>query len=163
MKTIILFRHGKSNWNASYKSDHERPIAKRGIKAARKIGQYVYDKKNIPDLVICSSAVRARQTAELAISAGNWGSPLVIEKKLYGADSASLIKILKEQKDKNNSICITGHEPTMSSFINRYSNGGIVKFTTANISRIDYNIDTWCNIDSYIGKFCWIIRPKELK
>tara|TARA_B100002051_G_C16739177_1_gene643185 strand:+ start:1944 stop:2435 length:492 start_codon:yes stop_codon:yes gene_type:complete len=163
LKTIILFRHGKSNWNALYKSDHERPIAKRGIKAARKIGQYIYDKKNIPDLVICSSAVRARQTAELAISAGNWGSPLVIEKKLYGADSASLIKILKEQKDKNNSICITGHEPTMSSFINRYSNGGIVKFPTATISRIDYNIDTWCNIDYYIGKFCWIIRPKELK
>ncbi len=163
MKTIILFRHGKSNWDASYQSDHGRPIARRGIRAARKIGQYISNIKNIPDLVICSSAIRARETIELAMSAGNWGSALVFEKKLYGGDPASLIKILRDQKDKYRSICITGHEPTMSSFINRYSDGGIVRFTTANISRIDFNIDNWYKIDSCIGKFRWIIRPKELK
>ena len=44
MKTIILFRHGKSDWNAHFENDHERPINKRGIKAAKKMGKKLSDR-----------------------------------------------------------------------------------------------------------------------
>jgi Phosphohistidine phosphatase SixA len=80
---IILFRHGKSDWNANYASDHERPVSKRGIKAAKKMGRYLSNIDQVPGLTISSTALRARNTAELAINAGKWSSDLVLEKKIY--------------------------------------------------------------------------------
>ena len=49
MKSIILFRHGKSEWNTFYDSDHNRPLAPRGIKAAKKMGVFLANKKQVPD------------------------------------------------------------------------------------------------------------------
>ena len=70
MKSILLFRHGKSEWNTYYDSDHNRPLAPRGIKAAKKMGLFLANKKQIPDIVISSTAMRARTTFELDIKEG---------------------------------------------------------------------------------------------
>ena len=79
MKSVILFRHGKSDWNASYGIDHDRPLNSRGIKAAKKMGQYLLEKDQVPDLIISSTAVRAKTTAQLAIESANWQSKLMFE------------------------------------------------------------------------------------
>ena len=72
--SIIIFRHGKSDWNAVYGKDHDRPLSKRGINASKKMGLFLKKKNQIPDIVISSSAERAKTTAELAIKAGTWNS-----------------------------------------------------------------------------------------
>ena len=71
MKSVILFRHGKSDWNASYGSDHDRPLNSRGIKAAKKMGLFLSTKNQIPDIVISSTATRAKTTAQLAMESAN--------------------------------------------------------------------------------------------
>ena len=65
MKSIIIFRHGKSDWDATYDRDHDRPLSKRGSKAAIKMGKYLDKINQIPDQVISSSATRTKNTAEL--------------------------------------------------------------------------------------------------
>ena len=77
MKSILLFRHGKSNWKAQYDNDHERPLSKRGVKAAKLMGKYAFQIKQVPDKIISSTALRAKSTAELAVKFGNWNSDLV--------------------------------------------------------------------------------------
>ena len=85
MKSILLFRHGKSEWNTYYDSDHNRPLAPRGIKAAKKMGVFLANKNQMPDLVISSTAVRSRTTVELAMKEGRhikWLNPVLnVQKK----------------------------------------------------------------------------------
>ena len=52
MKSILLFRHGKSDWNANYKRDHDRPLSKRGVKAAKIMGLHLLNIQQIPDLIM---------------------------------------------------------------------------------------------------------------
>ena len=66
-RSIIIFRHGKSDWDANYDKDHNRPLSKKGINASKKMGLYLTDIKQVPDIVISSSATRAKSTATLAI------------------------------------------------------------------------------------------------
>ena len=74
MRSVIMFRHGKSDWDADYGPDHDRPLTKRGIKAAKKMGKYLAGLDQVPHIVVSSTAVRARTTVELAMAEGNWGS-----------------------------------------------------------------------------------------
>ncbi len=119
MKSIILFRHGKSEWNTFYDSDHNRPLAPRGIKAAKKMGVFLANKKQVPDLIISSTAIRARTTVELAIEKGNWESAMILESAIYGGPPTVLLSIAQAQLDTIKSICFVGHEPNFSMFISQ--------------------------------------------
>ena len=162
LRYIILFRHGKSDWNVNYESDHERPVSKRGIKAAKKMGRYLSNIDQVPGLIMSSTALRALNTAEIAINAGKWSSDLVLEKKIYESSVETLKNIISKQNDKYNSICLVGHEPTFSSFIEGCNNSIWSRFPTASMARINFNINRWCDIDIKLGSLVWLIRPKEL-
>ena len=100
MLSIIIFRHGKSDWDAIYDKDHNRPLSKRGIKAAKKMGNYLKQINQIPDVVISSSAIRAKNTAELAMNSGEWKSIFYIEPRIYGGSSEEFLnKIFQKIKD----------------------------------------------------------------
>src|SRR5271166_6291051 len=64
MKTLHLLRHAKSSWKDPNLDDHDRPLNKRGRQTAKLIAAYFRRAKIAPDLVICSTAVRARQTLD---------------------------------------------------------------------------------------------------
>ena len=64
MKKLLIMRHAKSCWKDSDLSDHERPLKKRGKNDAKKMGKLLKSKKIIPDVIICSTAERAKETAD---------------------------------------------------------------------------------------------------
>ena len=117
MKSVILFRHGKSNCDIDYGLDHERPLSNKGTRDAKTMGKYLAKLNQIPDLVISSTALRAKTTAELSIKEGGWKSKFILEKRIYQSLPEDLLNILKLLKDDKNIVCLTGHEPTFSSFI----------------------------------------------
>ena len=162
MKSIILFRHGKSEWNTFYDSDHNRPLAPRGIKAAKKMGVFLANKKQVPDLVISSTAIRARNTVELAIEKGNWKSAMILESVIYGGPPTVLLSIAQAQLDTIKSICFVGHEPNFSMFISQACGLGHIEFTTANMAKIDFNVNNWKDIEFEKGVLDWLQKPKEL-
>jgi len=162
MKSIILFRHGKSEWNTFYDSDHNRPLAPRGIKAAKKMGVFLANKKQVPDLVISSTAIRARTTVELAIEKGNWESAMILESAIYGGPPTVLLSIAQAQLDTIKSICFVGHEPNFSMFISQACGLGHIEFTTANMAKIDFNVNNWKDIEFEKGVLDWLQKPKEL-
>lgn len=67
MKTLLLLRHAKSSWDDATLSDHDRPLKSRGIKAARRMGRLMREQDLCPDRILCSTAVRARETLRLAL------------------------------------------------------------------------------------------------
>ena len=161
-KTVFLFRHGKSNWQADYSTDHERPVAPRGRKTARLMGRFLRHSGQIPDLVITSSAVRARSTAELAAEAGEWSVALQIEPRLYGAQASTVLELIRAQPESLQSVMLVGHEPTCSACVGFLSGGSNVRFPTAAMARIDFPVDSWEQIRPQSGQLIWLLPPKAL-
>ena len=159
--SIIIFRHGKSDWNAVYGKDHDRPLSKRGVNASKKMGIFLKKKDQIPDIVISSSAERAKTTAELAIKSGNWNSNFYIDERIYGRSSDFLLELAKLIDDKHKSICFVGHEPTCSSFISQ-STFHSARFKTASMAKINFVSDSWSEIEFGKGTLEWLISPKEI-
>ena len=161
MLSIIIFRHGKSDWDAIYDMDHNRPLSKRGYKAAKIMGQYLKKINQIPDKVISSSATRAKNTAGFAIRYGKWSSKLSIESNIYGGSSETLLDIIHHLDKKIKSVCLVGHEPTCSSFISLCTFHS-QRFTTASMAKINFRVDKWNEIEFGKGSLEWIKSPKEI-
>ena len=159
--SIIIFRHGKSDWDAVYSRDHDRPLSARGISASKRMGIFLKEKNQIPDIVISSSAERAKNTAKLAIKAGNWNSNFYIDERIYGRSSDFLLELAKLIDDRHKSICFVGHEPTCSSFIS-LSTFHSARFKTASMAKINFISDSWSGIEFGRGTLEWLISPKEI-
>ncbi len=162
MKTVYVLRHGKSDWQASYGSDHERPLAERGIEAAELMGRFLATTGQVPAMVLSSTAVRARRTAELAQTAGAWETPLETTDALYGASVATVLDLVQRQDDALDSLLLVGHQPTWSEVIWELT-GGSVRFPTAALARIDCQIPRWRDIDAGSGTLRWLMTPKVLQ
>ncbi len=162
MKSVILFRHGKSDWDAVYNTDHNRPLAKRGIKAAKRMGKYLADLDQMPDLVISSPAVRAKTTVQLAMETGEWSSEFKLDRSIYGGASGTLLDLLYNINESVGVACLVGHEPTFSSFISNCTNSGWIRFPTASMARLDFEVSAWKEIRFGQGTLAWLTRPKEL-
>ena len=163
MKTVILFRHGKSDWNAIYAQDHDRPLSRRGIKASKKIGKHISKINEIPDLVLCSTALRTKGTLEHAYKKGKWDSDINFERDLYHSKLSSIIELLHKQNDIYNRICIIGHEPTFSNIIYKYQDLHDFTFPTACIAKIEFECAAWKDIKFGLNsRLIWIIKPREI-
>ena len=139
------------------------PLAKRGVEAAKKMGKFLADKNQVPELVISSTAVRAKTTVELAIDSAKWTSKLVLERGIYGGSPDFLIELIHSQDDVYNSICLVGHEPNFSFFISRASNQDYIHFTTANMAKINFDVNMWSKLQFGNGILEWHQKPKDIK
>ena len=162
MKTVIIFRHGKANWDKEFSNDHDKTLAPRGIKDAKKMGEYLSQNNDIPDLVISSTAIRAKSTANLAMEAGNWTCPISLNEIIYTGSTNDLLTIVQKQDETLNAICIVGHEPKLSNFVDLSTNNKHTKFPTGSMAKIDFEISKWGFVEFGLGKLNWLINPKEL-
>ena len=127
------------------------------------MGQYLLAKDQIPDLIISSTAVRAKTTAQLAIESANWRSKFILERGIYGGTPKYLLDLVHSQDDQYTSLCFVGHEPNFSSFIYQATGKGYLNFTTANMAKINFNVDLWIKVEFLKGKLEWHQQPKNLK
>ena len=163
-KSVILFRHGKSDWDAQYDSDHNRPLAKRGIRDAKRMGKFLSKRSEVPELILSSTSLRTRETTKLAMEAGNWDVDIELEKKIYEASLEKILYIIKKQDNKHNSICLVGHEPIFSNIITLIDNKERIKFPTATMARISFYTSDWKKVllEADKCKLDWLYKPKSI-
>lgn len=161
MKTVILFRHGKSDWSAGL-PDHERPLAPRGRKAAGRMGRFLSGVEQVPELVVTSTAVRARDTAARAIEAGEWTCLMAESDALYHPSAGSVLSAIRSQAEHIGSVMLVGHEPTWSEVLSLLVGGGVFRFPTAAMARIDLDVGRWDEVEFGQGELRWMVTPKEL-
>ncbi len=109
-RTLVLLRHAKSAWPDV--ADHDRPLARRGIRAAPVMGRWLRDAGLVPDLVLCSTARRARETwqftrAGLAATA----PPVTFDGRIYDAAAIDLLALIREVPDAAGTLLLIGHNP----------------------------------------------------
>ncbi|MGC0418289.1 SixA phosphatase family protein [Embleya sp. AB8] len=110
-RRLILMRHGKSEW--SDVDDHERPLAELGRKDAPVAGKWLAGAGIAPDLALCSTAARCRETWKLAVAELPQRPRTVYEDRLYEASVGELIAVLNEASDELTDLLLVGHNPGM--------------------------------------------------
>jgi len=163
MKTIIIFRHAKSDWSSGEANDHDRPLAERGRKAAKLMGRFLAKTGQAPDSIVSSSAVRARNTFELAVKAGEWEAQRRVTDRLYNCSPADVLKEIKAEPDTTERLMIVGHEPTCSETIGRLAGQARVSVSTGTMARLDLPIEHWRDADFGTAELIWFVTPKLIE
>lgn len=160
-RQLLLLRHGKSSWDEPGLADHERPLAPRGRRASRRMGRYLRREGIAVDLVLCSSARRARQTAELADLAGE----LRIESGLYAASAEQLLARLRTLPDAVRTAMLIGHNPALHDLAAGLAGeaGGLSdrKFPTAALATLRFT-GPWTGLEWGGAALVSFVRPKDL-
>ncbi len=162
MKKLLLMRHAKSSWKDVSLSDHERPLNKRGKRAAPRMGLLLTDKDLIPDTILCSTARRARSTVERLLETCDFTGDVRYLEDLYHADYATYLDFLSDLPDEANLVMIVGHNPEMNQFLHVVCDV-YDHMPTAAIALIEFTGDTWSALnDDPTGKLINFWKPREI-
>ncbi|MDQ0746933.1 phosphohistidine phosphatase [Streptomyces africanus] len=149
-RRLVVLRHAKSAWPLDV-TDHERPLAPRGRRDAPAAGQALAEADCLPDLALCSTAVRARRTWELA--AAEWGTPPPVrfDRRLYAASPAGLLAVVHEVSAEVETLLLIGHNPGLEELVLALAGDGPddtlervrTKFPTSAVAVLSWYGTTW--------------------
>ncbi|HAF61729.1 MAG TPA: phosphohistidine phosphatase SixA [Anaerolineaceae bacterium] len=162
MKKIFLMRHAKSSWKDSNIPDHDRPLKKRGEKDVKAMGKLLKNKKLEPDVILCSPATRAKQTASIFKDAIKYEGKIEYIDKLYMAEVPDLVSAIQSLPKKAKSVLVIGHNPGLEAFLQMLT-GKVETLPTSTIAYIAVPINDWSDLNSEVeGKLKKLWRPKDL-
>jgi|SRR5882757_1301804 len=115
---LLLLRHAKSSWDDPTLADHERPLARRGRRAAEAIGEHLRAEGLRPSLVVCSPAQRTRETLELLSLVG---PEVRLEDAVYDASESELAAVVRGLPEVVKSVLVIGHNPALGDLAARLS------------------------------------------
>ncbi len=170
MLTLTLFRHAKSSWELSGTEDRDRPLNARGIAAAPMMGAFLHQQGFKPDLVLCSGAVRTRQTVDLAFADWKPAPKIKYEDALYLADPFDILARLRKTPRTVNHLMIVGHNPGLQILAIELIGGGdpdhigalSTKLPTAGVVTITFDAKTWRDVGPGKGQLVHFATPKGL-
>jgi phosphohistidine phosphatase len=165
---LWLLRHAKSSWDDSSLGDEDRPLAHRGRQAANRMRAYLDIEGINPELVLCSSALRARQTLASVLPA--LGTTLVvrIEPAMYTFDVAVLLERLGHVPAEVASLLLVGHNPAMQDLAGRVADRGdrlddlSQKYPTAGLAEIIFHGGSWDALTDRPGELARFVVPRDL-
>ena len=161
-KTILLLRHGKSDWSADYQADMDRPLANRGKGAARIMGRFLVGVGQTPDRALVSPARRATQTFKRVMGAGGWSCSVQLEPELYNGSMDAVTEAIAMQPDTVSILAIVGHEPMGSDLLAWLIGSCAIKFPTAALAGILLNIESWQQLCHGEGQLQYFLPPRLL-
>jgi phosphohistidine phosphatase len=154
----MLLRHGKSDWNAGPGADIDRPLSRRGVRAARTMGIVLEKMGETPDRVFTSPAVRAASTASLAAASGRWHTVPEVVAELYGTGPAGALAVAAEGGSAPR-LMLVGHEPTWSLLARRITGGSII-VKTGTVLAFDLPIESWADAADVHGALAYALHPR---
>lgn len=171
MKTILLLRHAKSTWNDTTLNDHDRPLNRRGERAAKAMADHLSHKGSRPDLILCSTATRTRQTlAPLVKRLGSKAPPIALEDTLYLASEESLMERLRALGDEVATVLLVGHNDGIWRLAEALAGRGAVarmaalreKYPTGALTTLQVPIASWHDLAAGSGELVAFVRPRDL-
>jgi phosphohistidine phosphatase len=166
-RRLFLLRHAKSSWKQPELADHDRPLAKRGRRAADAIARHMREQDIAPELVLCSTARRARETLE-RIQPALATAPVRHEPELYGASAAELLERVRGVPDGVASVLLIGHNPAIAQLAldlagpspQRDDLGA--KFPTGALATLVVPAASWRGLGRDGAELVAFVRPRDL-
>jgi phosphohistidine phosphatase len=171
MKTLGLYRHAKSDWHDAVARDFDRPLNKRGRKGAAVMARHIRDHGLHWDRVIASPAVRVAETIERGFEAIGRTLPVMWDRRIYLASSATLMDLLREQEGDAGAILMVGHNPGLEDLIfDLVPDDGSSplrdlveeKFPTAAYAVLELDVENWADIRENCARLVHLTRPRDL-
>jgi phosphohistidine phosphatase len=170
MRRLFLLRHAKSSWQTEGQDDFDRPLSARGRKGAPVMGAFLRDNDIAPDLILCSTARRARETLALALPFLRGEATIQFEDRLYLASAAKLFARLKQLDGAWRQVMIVAHNPGLQDLTmmlsaenengNRHAIDG--KFPTGALVQFDFQIAEWSSLTRHGGQLVRLVTPRSL-
>jgi phosphohistidine phosphatase len=166
-RTLYVLRHAKSSWAGSALPDHERPLARRGRRACKLIAAYMRQEGVEPDLVLCSSSVRTRQTLDGIAKALPASTEVRVDGSLYGATAEGLLAIVHSLPDSLDSALLIGHDPGMHDLTLALARPGALrdevrpKFPTAALATLTLTT-SWAAVATGTADLTAFVTPRGL-
>ena len=170
MLTLSLLRHAKSSWDDPAVKDFDRELSDRGEKAAPRMGAYMAEHGIQPDLILCSPALRARQTLALVRPHLRGGPEVTYADSLYLAAPSVLLARIRKVGNATRHIMIVGHDPGIQGLSLELSGEGnrellqalASKFPTAGLAVLTFQLDDWADVAPAAGRLAHFMSPKRL-
>lgn len=149
LRRLVVLRHAKSAWPGGV-DDHRRPLAPRGLRDAPAAGRALAA-GSLPDLALCSTAVRARRTWELVSAEWATPPPVRYDRRLYAADVADLLEVVHEVPADVRTLLLVGHNPGLEELVRALAADGLddtldrvrEKFPTSAIAVLTWRGTDW--------------------
>lgn len=170
MKRLGLLRHAKSSWADFGLSDFDRPLKKRGIKAAKAMGEELRRREVAFDLVLASPAKRIIET--VACFENGYGRSLdsKFERGIYEASALELWRIVERASNGSDSLLLVGHQPGLQSLATMIASRSDPRhhdikdyFPTAAFAMIAFDTDDWRSIEPGSGRVELYLTPRALE
>jgi phosphohistidine phosphatase len=168
MTNLYVLRHAKSSWKDSRLSDHDRPLAGRGRRAAKAIARHIREQGIAPEVVICSTARRARETLE-KIEPALGTRTVHAEQELYVGDADALLERVRRVPDGPDSVLLIGHNPAIQDLALELALPGSdlrgldAKYPTATLVTLAFDDTSWHEIDRGRAHVVEVVRPRDLE
>lgn len=130
MPELVIMRHAKSAWPEGV-ADDQRPLAARGRRDAPAAGRWLGEHVPGVGLVVCSPAVRARQTCELVVAQLPTPPEVRHDERIYDASAGELLDVLRDLPDEARSVLLIGHNPGLEELVAVCTGGARVLKTSA--------------------------------
>lgn len=161
---LILMRHAKSSWDDPLRDDHARPLNARGRRSAVALGKWLAEKGYLPDSVLCSDAVRTRETLDgLGLGAA---MPVHYLPALYHASTGVILRSLQENA-AGGCVLILTHNPGCADFADRIvtappRHDRFHDYPTGATLVVDLPASSWDEVAFHSGQVVAFITPREL-
>jgi len=168
-RMIFLLRHAKSSWDDPSLPDHDRPLSKRGRKAAAAMREFLRSEKICPDLVWVSSARRTRETLE-ALRPFDHAPKAEVKPALYMASAQRMVELLRQAPEGARALLLIGHNPGLEELAVLLAGDGAAdeplvrrlreKFPTGALA--EFNFDgPWRRLGPGAGKLTRFVAPRS--
>lgn len=168
MKLLLLLRHGKSSWDDPGLADHDRPILEKGARRTFDVISYLRNEfQVVPELIISSTALRARQTAQIAARIfGLDPGAIIYESRLYDADTGDWLAVVRGLDDACSMVLLVGHNPGITAFANRHclgwnDEGPLENIPTSGCVGAWFEVESWMQLQT-AEELLYRIFPKEI-
>ena len=159
MRTLYLLRHAKSSWKDDSLRDFDRPLKGRGREAAEEVGKHLVTEKLQHPLVLCSPAVRTRETLEIVLKSSKLKVDERFDERIYEASLRDLLQVVSEIPDDVDVAIMIGHNPGFEELL-AHLTGERRSMPTCALAKI--KLSKWKGIERGEGKLEEFVTPKEL-
>ena len=169
MPRLMLLRHAKSSWAEAAPDDFDRPLNRRGRRAAAAMGAHMASCGLIPRRILCSPAVRARETLNGVLSTLPTAPDVRFVSALYAASETGYLTAIRAHADDAESLLIIGHNPAIEDTALQLAGNRTApayaamreKFPTAALAVLDFEGD-WRALRAQAAHLAAFVRPRDL-
>lgn len=160
---LYLMRHAQSADKQPGQTDKERELTVQGLREAIKVGAWLYNEKINPDVIVSSTATRAKSTAGLLLDTMKlMPEKIQLNDELYDASVRTFLREITQLEDTLNHVVCVGHNPAISYLAEYLTKAEIGNLPTGGLVIIQFEILLWQKVGEGSGKFIKLITPETI-